>query len=387
MAHGSAARCGIAASPEAVRSVWCPNAVADMQPLRWCTEAKVNAAWTSGNANMARHARRGRRAVTVGEAESHSPAHHIVHRSGRRNCIVMDVTGSSQDGSIIDPTSTGTVRVPGYDKEKSRCTDIVLHRTEWSNRHAVFDAEVDGRLRGRDAGQPRKNDFLDVLLDVAAREDGKDLLDRQTLRSLFTDLFSAGSDTSSSTVEWAMTELLQNPASMSSACNELAEVIGSKRNIEEDDIVRLPYLQAVIKETFRLHPPGPLLLPRKPERTLKIAGYTIPKDSRVFINVWAIGRDKDVWIEPEKFRPARFLGSTVDFRGADFELLPFGAGRRICPGMPLAIRMVHLVLASLLNQFNWSFPVELERDGIDMEEKFGLSLTKVVPLRIVPTPI
>ena len=184
-----------------------------------------------------------------------------------------------------------------------------------------------------------------------------------------------------------MTELLQNPASMSSACNELAEVIGSKRNIEEDDIVRLPYLQAVIKETFRLHPPGPFLLPRKPERTLKIAGYTIPKDSRVFINVWAIGRDKDVWTEPEKFMPERFLGSTVDFRGADFELLPFGAGRRICPGMPLAIRMVHLVLASFLNQFKWSFPVELERDGIDMEEKFGLSLTKVVPLRIVPTPI
>ncbi|XP_037487778.1 geraniol 8-hydroxylase-like [Triticum dicoccoides] len=184
-----------------------------------------------------------------------------------------------------------------------------------------------------------------------------------------------------------MTELLQNPSSMSRACNELAEVIGSKRNIDEDDIVRLPYLQAVIKETFRLHPPGPFLLPRKLERTLKIAGYTIPKDSRVFINIWAIGRDKDVWTEPEKFMPERFLGSTVDFKGADFELLPFGAGRRICPGMPLAIRMVHLVLASLLNQFKWSLPVELERDGIDMEEKFSLSLMKVVPLRIVPTPI
>ena len=184
-----------------------------------------------------------------------------------------------------------------------------------------------------------------------------------------------------------MTELLQNPSSMSRACNELAEVIGSKRNIEEDDIVRLPYLQAVIKETFRLHPPAPLLLPRQPETTVKIAGYTIPKGSRVFINVWAIGRDKDVWTEPEKFMPERFLGSTVDFKGADFELLPFGAGRRICPGMPLAIRMVHLVLASLLNQFKWSLPVELERDGIDMEEKFGLSLTKAMPLRIVPTPI
>ncbi|XP_037487894.1 geraniol 8-hydroxylase-like [Triticum dicoccoides] len=253
--------------------------------------------------------------------------------------------------------------------------------------HAVFDAEVDKRLRGRDAGQPRKNDYLDVLLDVAARDEGKDLLDRDTLRSQFTDLFAAGSDTSSSTVEWAMAELLRNPSSMVKVCDELAQVIGSRRNIEEADIVRLPYLQAVIKETFRLHPPAPLLLPRQPETTVKIAGYTIPKGSRVFINVWAIGRDKDVWTEPEMFMPERFLGSAIDFRGVDFELLPFGAGRRICPGMTLAIRMVHVMLASLLNQFKWSLPIELERDGIDMQDHFGLTLAKNVPLCIIATPI
>ncbi|KAF7019456.1 unnamed protein product [Triticum aestivum] len=253
--------------------------------------------------------------------------------------------------------------------------------------HAVFDAEVDQRLRGRDAGQPRKNDYLDVLLDVAARDDGKDLLDRDTLRSQFTDLFAAGSDTSSSTVEWAMAELLRNPSSMAKVCDELAQVIGSRRNIEEADIVRLPYLQAVIKETFRLHPPAPLLLPRQPEMTVKIAGYTIPKGSRVFINVWAIGRDKDVWKEPEKFMPERFLGSAIDFKGVDFELLPFGAGRRICPGMALAIRMVHVMLASMLNQFNWSLPIELERNGIDMEDQFGLTLVKAVPLYAMATPI
>ena len=200
-------------------------------------------------------------------------------------------------------------------------------------------------------------------------------------------MFAAGSDTSSSTVEWAMTELLQNPSSMAMVCDELAQVIGSRRNIEEADISRLPYLQAVIKETFRLHPPAPLLLPRQPETTVKIAGCTIPKGSRVFINVWAIGRDKDVWIEPEKFMPERFLGSTIDFRGVDFELLPFGAGRRLCPGMALAIRMVHVMLASLLNQFKWSLPVELERDGINMEDQFGLTLAKVVPLCIIATPI
>ena len=200
-------------------------------------------------------------------------------------------------------------------------------------------------------------------------------------------MFAAGSDTSSNTVEWAMTELLQNPSSMAKVCDELAQVIGSRRNIEEADIVRLPYLQAVIKETFRLHPPAPLLLPRQPEATLKIAGYTIPKGSRIFINVWAIGRDKDVWDEPDKFMPERYLGSTVDFRGADFELLPFGVGRRICPGMTLATRMVHLMLASLLHQFKWSLPVELERDGIDMDDQFDLTLAKVVPLCIIATPI
>lgn len=253
--------------------------------------------------------------------------------------------------------------------------------------HRLFDLEVDGRLRARDDGESRKNDFLDVLLGLAARDDDTAGLDRDTLRSLFTDLFAAGSDTSSSTVEWAMVELLQNPLSMAKACDELARVIGSRRNIEESEIGQLPYLQAVVKETFRLHPPVPLLLPRQAKSTIKIMGYTIPKDARVHVNVWAMGRDEDIWPEPEKFMPERFVEMTVDFRGGDFELIPFGAGRRICPGMPLAIRMVHLVLASLLNKFKWRLPIEVERNGIDMAEKFGVTLKKAVPLCATATPI
>jgi cytochrome P450 len=120
---------------------------------------------------------------------------------------------------------------------------------------------------------------------------------------------------------------------------------------------------------------------------VKIIGYTIPKGSRVFINVWAMGRDKETWPEPEKFMPERFLGKTVDLRGGDFDLIPFGGGRRICPGMPLAIRMVHLLLASLLNQFTWRLPAEVERDGVDMAENFGLTLTKAVPLCAIATTI
>ncbi|KAL6599148.1 hypothetical protein ACP70R_046012 [Stipagrostis hirtigluma subsp. patula] len=264
--------------------------------------------------------------------------------------------------------------------------------------HRVFDAEVEQRRRHREAGQPRKNDFLDLLLDAEDGDNGAARLDGDTLRAMFTrwmenriigacDLFAAGSDTSSSTVEWAMAELLQSPSSMAKACDEIARIIGSRRNVEESEIGQLPYLQAVVKETFRLHPPAPLLLPRQAETTKQIMGYTIPKGARVLVNIWATGRDPGVWSEPEKFMPERFLARTVDLRGGDFELIPFGAGRRICPGMPLASKMVHVILGSLLNQFKWSLPAEFETNGVDMAEKFGVTLIKAEPLCALATPI
>uniref|UniRef100_A0A0E0LTV4 Cytochrome P450 n=1 Tax=Oryza punctata TaxID=4537 RepID=A0A0E0LTV4_ORYPU len=248
--------------------------------------------------------------------------------------------------------------------------------------HRVFDAEIDRRRRG--AGE--HDDLLGVLLRLAARDDDTAALDDAALRSVFTDLFAAGSDTSSSTVEWAMAELLRNPLSMAKACDELQRLIGSRRRIEESDIGRLPYLQAIIKETFRLHPAVPFLLPRQATTTIQILGYTIPKGAKVFINVWAMGRDKDIWLEPEKFMPERYLERTVDFKGADFELIPFGAGRRICPGLPLAIRMVHVIIASLLINFKWRLPVEVETYGVNMTEKFGVTLAKAIPLCALATP-
>lgn len=258
--------------------------------------------------------------------------------------------------------------------------------------HQVFDVEIDQRLLDRKAaGQPRKNDFLDLLLDTEMGEGDESTpgpgLDHDTLRSLLADLFAAGSDTSSNTVEWAMTELLQSPSSMSKVCDELARVIGSRRNIEESEIDRLPYLQAVVKETLRLHPPAPLLLPRQAEMQTEVIGFTIPKGAHLLINIWAMGRDAHVWPEPEKFMPERFLAKMVNFKGGDFDLIPFGAGRRICPGMPLAIRMMHLVLGSLLNQFKWKLPIEVERNGVDMKEKFGVTLIKAVPLRAIATSV
>ncbi|KAL7212811.1 hypothetical protein ACSBR2_015489 [Camellia fascicularis] len=198
------------------------------------------------------------------------------------------------------------------------------------------------------------------------------------------DLFAAGTDTTSTTLEWAMTEILHNPKILSKARAELEQTIGKGKQVEESDITRLPYLQAIIKETFRLHPPAPLLLPHKVETDVEVCGFTVPKGAQVLVNAWAIGRDPSIWENPNLFMPERFLGSQVDVRGKDFELIPFGAGRRICPGLPLATRMVHLMLGSLINSFDWKLEDGIAPEDMKMEEKFGFTLKLAQPLHAIP---
>lgn len=147
----------------------------------------------------------------------------------------------------------------------------------------------------------------------------------------------------------------------------LHELLGQEEKLKKLILI-LPYLQAIIKETFRLHPPGPLLLPHQAESAVQMRGYTVPKGARILVNIWAIGQDNEIWCEIEKFMPQRFLAKSVDFKGGDFILIPFGAGCRMCPGMPLAIRMVHVMLALLLNHFKWRLPEDMEKKGIDMLE-------------------
>ena len=176
---------------------------------------------------------------------------------------------------------------------------------------------------------------------------------------LLQDIFGAGSDTTATTIEWAMTELIRHPEKMKRAQAELDEVVGSERMVEESDAERLPYLRAVVKEVFRLHPAVPFLIPHRADERCEIAGFVIPKHSQIIVNVWAIGRDPSIWKEPLKFMPERFLDKekgSVDYKGQNLELIPFGAGRRMCVGLPLASRMVHLLLASLLHPFEWTLP-------------------------------
>lgn len=177
-----------------------------------------------------------------------------------------------------------------------------------------------------------------------------------------------------------MAELLLNPEALSKAQLELEQTIGNRSQVEESDISDLPYLQAIIKETLRLHPPTPLLLPRKASADIKLSGFTVPKDAKVLVNVWAIGRDATTWENPNSFIPERFLGSEIDFKGQHFELIPFGGGRRICPAVLMAIKMLHLMLASLIHSFDW----KLEDEEMDMEDKFGITLQKAHPLCAIP---
>ncbi|KAL9231940.1 hypothetical protein vseg_007098 [Gypsophila vaccaria] len=238
------------------------------------------------------------------------------------------------------------------------------------------------RLKNRYDVRPTK-DILDTLLNIY--EDNE--LSMGELNHLLVDIFDAGTDTTASTLEWAMAELVKNPNIMSKVQNEFQQVLGKNCSlIEESDISNLPYLQAIIKETFRLHPPTVFLLPRKAEVDVSLYGYVVPKNAQVLVNLWAIGRDPKVWDNPELFLPERFLGSTIDFKGRDFELLPFGAGRRICPGLGFANRMLSLMLANLLHSFDWKLANGMKPNDLDMEEKFGITLQKVEPLQLIPIP-
>ncbi|KAK9291153.1 hypothetical protein L1049_009341 [Liquidambar formosana] len=198
------------------------------------------------------------------------------------------------------------------------------------------------------------------------------------------EMFLAGSETTSSSIEWGMAELLRNPELMRKAREELDRVVGPNRKVEERDMDELPYLQAVMKETLRLHPALPLLVPRNALQDTNFMGYLIPKSTQVLVNAWAIGRDPDAWEDPLSFKPERFLGSNIDYKGQNFELIPFGSGRRICVGVSLAHRVVHLGLASLLHSFDWELDSNIAPETIDMNERMGITLRKLVPLKIIP---
>ncbi|KAL5212646.1 hypothetical protein ABZP36_023493 [Zizania latifolia] len=245
----------------------------------------------------------------------------------------------------------------------------------------IMDAIIERRLA--DTGANTYGDFLDTLLDLVS--DGK--LPRDDVKIMLFEVFGAGGDTMSITIEWAMAELLRNPSAMAKVRAELKDVLGDKEAVEEDDAARLPYLQAALKESMRLHPVGPVLIPHRAEEdSVEIAGYGVPKGSTVIFNASAIMRDPAAWERPDEFMPERFLHREhpVDFRGKDFEFIPFGSGRRLCPGLPLAERVVPFILASLLHGFEWRLPGGMTAEELDISERFTTFTVLAVPLKVVP---
>ncbi|EFJ21523.1 hypothetical protein SELMODRAFT_176221 [Selaginella moellendorffii] len=221
-------------------------------------------------------------------------------------------------------------------------------------------------------------DIMDMMLGLLAEDPrGEDIV-----KAAMTELVSGGTDTSATVIEWALAEILHRaPRVLDKAHDELDAVVGRSRMVDEADLPRLPYLQAIIKENFRLHPPAPLLVPHMPTHESNLAGYRVLGGTTTFVNVYAIGRDPALWDEPLEFRPERFLGSSMDVKGQDFELLPFGSGRRACPGMGLGLRTVQLALANLIHGFHWSAAEENA-----LEEAGGAVIWVKTPLKAMASP-
>lgn len=229
-------------------------------------------------------------------------------------------------------------------------------------------------------------DMVDVLLQLAEDPNLEVKLERHGVKAFTQDLIAGGTESSAVTVEWAISELVKKPEIFKKATEELDRVIGKDRWVEEKDIANLPYVYAIAKETMRLHPVAPFLVPREAREDCKVDGYDIPKGTIVLVNTWTIARDSEVWENPYEFMPERFLGKDIDVKGHDFELLPFGAGRRMCPGYPLGIKVIQTSLANLLHGFNWRLPNNVKKEDLNMEEIFGLSTPKKIPLEIVVEP-
>ncbi|XP_049359467.1 cytochrome P450 71A4-like isoform X3 [Solanum verrucosum] len=272
---------------------------------------------------------------------------------------------------------------------------------EWVNRITGLDTKVDKVAKELDTflelvieehmlrnekGENRAGeakDLVDVLLEIQNGNETGIPLQRDSLKALLLDTFSAGTDTIYTALEWTMTELLMHPRAMEKLQNEVRGFAQGKAEVTEDDLGNMHYLKAVIKETFRLHPPVPLLVPRESMEEVKLLGYHIPAKTQVIINAWTIGRDPLSWDDPEDYRPDRFLNSNIDIKGLNFEVIPFGGGRRGCPGSVFAIVAIELALARIVHKFNLALP---KGEELDMTECTGLTIRRKSPLLALATP-
>ncbi|KAG6660888.1 hypothetical protein CIPAW_03G135900 [Carya illinoinensis] len=223
-----------------------------------------------------------------------------------------------------------------------------------------FEKIIDEHIQSKDENKTN-DDFVDVMLRLMGSKESEYSIERSNIKAI-----------------------ILHPRVMKKLQKELENVVGLKRMVEEADLDRLEYMDMVVKETLRLHPVAPLLLSHEAREDCTVNGFHIPGKSRVMINVWAIGRDPSVWSDAEKFIPERFVGSNIDLRGREFRLIPFGAGRRGCPGMQMGLIVVRLVIAQLVHCFDWVLANNIQSTELDMTEVFGLTVPRAKHLFAIP---
>ncbi|EEF32356.1 cytochrome P450, putative [Ricinus communis] len=297
--------------------------------------------------------------------------HEVVHNAEA-------VAGSFSTGEFFPFYGWIIDRISGHHAR----TERVFYELDKFFQHVIDDHLKPGRKKDQD-------DMIDVLLRIEKEQaqvgEGAHFT-KDNIKGVLLNLFLGGVDTSAITLNWAMAEFVRNPRVMKKLQEEVRNSVGKKGRVTEADINKLEYLKMVVKETFRLHPAAPLLIPRETLSHIKVNGYDIKPKTMIQVNAWAIGRDPKYWKDPEEFFPERFADGSPDFKGKDYEFLPFGAGRRMCVGMNLGTITVEFVLANLVYCFDWKLPDGMQKEDINMEEQAGVSLTvsKKTPLCLVP---
>ncbi|XP_010556204.1 PREDICTED: cytochrome P450 71B6-like [Tarenaya hassleriana] len=259
-------------------------------------------------------------------------------------------------------------------------------RKSFHDLDAFFQQTIDDHRKNRKSEEGRE-DLIDVLLKLQKQGTklGSRMITDKHIKAILMDIFLAGTDTSSISIDWAMAELVRHPRILRKVQAEIRERVGDKGTVTYEDLEGFEYMRMVMKESWRLHAPGSILIPREAMTKFQINGYDIYPGTRIHVNVWAIGRSPDVWKEdPDEFIPERFVDSDIDTKGTDFELLPFGSGRRGCPAMYMGQTTVEYTLANLLYRFDWELPKGMKPEDVSIEEAPGLTIHRRDPLELIP---
>ncbi|KAH6770432.1 hypothetical protein C2S52_015235 [Perilla frutescens var. hirtella] len=244
----------------------------------------------------------------------------------------------------------------------------------------LIDEHLD---RNRVKDSEEDDDVLDLLIKLKEDKSCSIELTWDHIKALLMNIFIAATESTAASIVWIMTALIKAPKTMHKVQSEIRNSRGNKGKVDENDLPKLHYLKAVIYETLRLYPPAPLLVPRETVERCILEGYEIQPKTVVYINAWAIARDPECWENPYEFVPERFMNNNRDIKGQDFEVIPFGSGRRICPGMSMGLIDLGLTVANLLYFFDWELPQGMLAEDIDMDSSPGIGMHKKIPLLLL----